>query len=64
MGSVPSSDDHNPLTPSSNGRECLKLQKGANSTNRVSLRFFYATRNQHKSQQILENQNMIGKDSE
>ena len=51
-------------TPSSNGRECLKLHKGANSTNRVSVRFFYATRNQHKSQQILENQNMSGKDSE
>ena len=40
-------------------RECLKLQKGANSTNRVSVRFFDATRNQ----QILENQNMSGKDS-
>ena len=45
-------------------RECLKLHKGANSTNRVSVRFFYTTRNQHKSQQILENQNMSSKDSE
>ena len=61
MGLVPSSDDHNP--PHTLFKRVVTVAF-ASVSNRVSVRFFYATRNQHKSQQILENQNMSGKDSE